>query len=858
MLKKVIYAGLVALFFLAMFIYVQLRFTSDKQQGQDVYGYVSSRSALICQLDKVDELTKTLQHSNLIWSDLINIPFWNRVDLFLKDIDQKASIVDRIVISAIQNSAKEFDFITFISFKQALTHNEIKEISTFKDVKHVGTYQTIDLYQITQQEKELFYFLDGQIAGVSVSKQLLEEAIDVSSQAERSLKQSTTFLKAQRYAGSDLDGNLFINFKHSPIVFSQAMSKKHRDQLEILQNVGDWLSLDLQVKPNYINANGFIVNADSSQSILNYFDGQYPIKSGMSQVIPSKAAFAMNFMFSDFYGYLSRLHQGKVLSPSIERISEAFTGEISYALVSKGQLNNYEKLAILKIRDDQALQRVLDQVELSKDYLQRYFGSFFKEFKSQSHKIVDDYLFVAESQQVLDWFVKTPLKVNSLSSDVRFQEFNRHFAKKSNVQVYIRPSENKLLLADYLSAQSLVFIEKYDFLFHKFETVGMHLSREQDNLFYATLQATYNASKSNYPSMLWEYFGEDKFTRQPFYFKNHRTGLYDVAIQDNSNQFYLISAGGKAIFKRQFNSPIQGSIYQVDAFKNNKHQLLFATLNKVYLIDRDGKDVEGFPIDVAQKISNQGVQLFDYDQNKNYRILIGTKDHKILNYNISGSPVEGWAFQKTSTELAAPIKHTSVQNKDYLTAIDEKGAVYVFNRKGESRINLDRAVKLQYADFDVVKAQDIESSFICYTDNVGAIHKLYFNGEHRIEPHQNFVSNHSFKRTVQPDQKVRYVYTSKNKLEVFSTSLDTIFSFQAPSRLDAGVKTYIFNEQEYIGAVSKAAEQIYLLDQKGALYKHFPLPGVTQFSIKDINADGKLDLATCTQQGALRLYSLEE
>jgi len=417
-----------------------------------------------------------------------------------------------------------------------------------------------------------------------------------------------------------------------------------------------------------------------------------------------------------------------------------------------------------------------------------------------------------------------------------------------------------LLLSDYLSTKSLLFIEKYQFLFHKFESAALQLSAENSELTYASLQAKYNQSTQDFPSLLWEFEPDHPITGAPFYFKNHITGLYEVVVQDKKNTIYLVSTNGQLIWKKQLDGKVLGSISQVDGFKNGKFQLLLSTQNTMYLIDRNGKDVEDFPVVIKQKIADQGIQVMDYDANRTYRILIPTKDNDLLNYSIEGIPVEGWSFKGKNHQIVSNVNHFAVQGKDYVVCTDEKGNVYVLDRRGNSRLSIKQKIISSQDHFKITKGSSIEKSLITYTDNVGVIHNVYFDGKQSVmNAGKEYFSEHFFSLAdINKNGDNEYVYANTSSVDVYNPSLEKIYGFKADSIISNAPEVYSFNNEAYLGFTSKKANKIYLLDSKGKLYNRFPLDGNTSFSIRDINADGELDLAVGTKQGALRVYSLSK
>ena len=66
------------------------------------------------------------------------------------------------------------------------------------------------------------------------------------------------------------------------------------------------------------------------------------------------------------------------------------------------------------------------------------------------------------------------------------------------------------------------------------------------------------------------------------------------------------------LWKKQLDGAILGKIEQIDMYKNGRLQLAFATPNRVYVLDRNGKEVAPFPLKFNDKVT-QPLSVFNYD-----------------------------------------------------------------------------------------------------------------------------------------------------------------------------------------------------------------------------------------------------
>ena len=117
-----------------------------------------------------------------------------------------------------------------------------------------------------------------------------------------------------------------------------------------------------------------------------------------------------------------------------------------------------------------------------------------------------------------------------------------------------------------------------------------------------------------------------------------------ILVQDKSKNLIALNTLGEKVWSKKISGKIIGKISYIDFYKNNKFQALFNTNNKLYLIDRNGEFVDGFPLKLPATTSIQH-SLIDYDKNKKYRIMISGNDNIIYNLDKKGRNVTGWKYK---------------------------------------------------------------------------------------------------------------------------------------------------------------------------------------------------------------------
>ncbi|MBK9176998.1 MAG: hypothetical protein IPM46_11840 [Flavobacteriales bacterium] len=157
---------------------------------------------------------------------------------------------------------------------------------------------------------------------------------------------------------------------------------------------------------------------------------------------------------------------------------------------------------------------------------------------------------------------------------------------------------------------------------------------------HAPLEGT-GAQMASDQRVLWECPLNALVLRKPDLVINHTNQTREVLVQDTSHRIHLISATGKLLWSRQLDGPILGRVHQVDRFKNGKLQLLFNSARSFYLIDRNGKDLGGFPVGFPAQ-ATAPLAVFDYENTREYRVLVPLADGRIHNWGVDGLAVQGW------------------------------------------------------------------------------------------------------------------------------------------------------------------------------------------------------------------------
>jgi hypothetical protein len=353
--------------------------------------------------------------------------------------------------------------------------------------------------------------------------------------------------------------------------------------------------------------------------------------------------------------------------------------------------------------------------------------------------------------------------------------------------------------------------------------------------------------------IVWEISLNAPIHKGPFKVFNHNDGFSEFIMQDVSNLLYLVDLDGALIWEKEISGPIMSEIFQVDVYKNERYQYLFNTRNYLHLIDRNGEYVRGYPMRLPAPAS-AGISVFDYDDNKNYRILFPSENRMVYNYNIRRQQVAGWKYKPSESIIKQPVQYFRLYDKDYLVTTDTTGRVSILDRTGVQRIKTRRPL---FASHKVFSHKPVEAKphFIVAGKN-GTINQVFTDGTvHEFIP-DTILEDYRF--TYQPfthNNEKDLVFLSDGNLTTYNLASRMLFSLPL-SRDIKGLLDIIeiSGVGRFAAITDKANSRLFLVNSEGKIPFQFPLVGDTPFLI-EAGEQGDIYLITGLRE-KLRKYNI--
>ena len=696
--------------------------------------------------------------------------------------------------------------------------------SIFQNEKFDHIYQNNNIYSRKINDETIFMTLIDNFF-ISSNRDLIIENIIRDLKSNKKL--DSELLKISKTLDTNEPFNILVR------------SKDFSNSNFMLRNIStfpkvksSWIGYDFQNSLNELKLNGVTRINDSINSKLSLLSNIPPSKVSSFKIIPDTFKSSLTITISDSERFIFNLknylkvndiYSDNFLFSSISLINEVtvVSDEEDFIILGINSLDQIKELFKYVETNDSEI----NSIEINEDLkLLLNYMNFNSNLNYAS--IHDDLMIITNSISQLRK-LNNLISINKvLSSNSNFINLMNKKSEKYNF-IWIANSEK---IFDKENNSSINF-DDYPFM-----TVDGILSQDIALLNTSIIEADkFSNAGDTYTEFIVS--TNNEIITNPIWLKNHLNDEYDFVFQDSSNYLYQYSNNGNLNWKRELSGKIIGDIEQIDIYKNGRLQLLFRTSERLYLLDRNGNEVEELSIDLDGGININPISVFDYEKNRNYRIVV-TSDNQIRMYDSTGKIVSGFKPVEFSSNIINNPVHIRIDGKDYLVFQLENGEVKILNRRGEDRIIIDE--KVQYSKNNFYSYLD----FFTTSDSQGNLIQINTDGEfNRVKldlSSENYIN-------VLDDN---LVYISNNTLSIKGINVEL-----PPGRYSEP-KIFNSNKGLLIGTSDLSKDRIYLYDDKGKLINGFPLEEGSSIDLVDSDKDGKLEIISRMKKYSVVSYEI--
>jgi hypothetical protein len=742
-------------------------------------------------------------------------------------------------------------------------------------------------FETSTGKRVLSWAVNRGILIMSLSPVLVENAILQSAEGT-GITVDPVFQKVHSTRGKDVDANIYINLRQFPRYLSSFSTANTKSFLSDIADLALWAELDLHLRDGVILLNGFSSSSPETPGYLDVFSGQSPVALSIESVIPGYASAFLALGISDKElfrkNYLRWMEASGRLPRHIDMqqqfirltgqepaqsFSEFMDREAALVLTGwDGHGKEGESYLVIRtVSRTVAMESLLNMLKFhasqrgvsESSYRQVYnagtgtaldvyrfpfaeigellFGNLFGRANTSWFSFVGNYLVFAASPRALADFSNASVLGRTMDASGHIPEFSEFMVSRNNLHFYMDVPRSAGLFSGLVRPDLAENLADNPDAFRKFRILSLQFSTSRDML-YNNAFLVHSPEIIEEPATSWQTRLDTIIDFKPFLVVNHNTGENEILVQDISNNIYLISNTGRVLWKKPVSGPIKGNVYQIDFYRNNRLQMLFNTRDRIYLVDRNGNDVGRYPVRLPSPATN-GISVFDYDNDKNYRIFVASEDRSVTVRSKEGNIVTGWEFSRTDHNVYDEIRFFRIGGRDHIVFAD-RHRVYITDRRGSVRVRPDRTFPVSvHNPVSFEGRTPLSEPRLALTDTTGRIWHIYFNGRTETITTGNYSASHFFEfHDINGNGFKEYIFLDRNRLEVYSRDGSLLFGRDFPVNISAAPVYYHFSDRDRrLGLYSPDSEQIYLVDARGEISEGFPLNGRSAFTIGHLPGD---------------------
>lgn len=434
--------------------------------------------------------------------------------------------------------------------------------------------------------------------------------------------------------------------------------------------------------------------------------------------------------------------------------------------------------------------------------------SFFDQSDSLYVCKIEEYFIISHNLQGIENYTGKYISSQTLENQTFYLDWEKKMPEKRALTFYFRPNLSLDNLGQSMNEKGVSFLKAYKSVFLFSESAGVLFYPKANNYGFE-LKINFTSTLNEDLSTVWQLEADRKLISQPFLFSPKNDSVSYILFQDSANILYASTIDGQLLWKRNLDSRVTRNNYTVN-FYEPESQFLFATESFIYLIDKMGKNLPGFPLEIPGGTKNSILYLNTGGED-GHRILSISNELKIYNWDKNGNPAEGWSIPKINSEIIGDIEYINTSGVYLYLLLQNDGLISLINKQGKLIDQIETGTDKFTGKTVWVKNQTLSTSALVFSDDMGNCH-------------------------------IRYLDKSKNE-DVYST-IDNAELFAYLDSDGDGKKSFFVSDGQKIISMDRdnKTRSIYNLpDSSSELPLHFQINGKYYFIVPSIK-EGKLFL----------------
>jgi hypothetical protein len=804
----------------SILLFITLSCSNTNTKRTKLIHFAPENATLILKTNNLEGLKSGLENNDFIEGISKSKSFENLKET-LEILNQlKPNTETLICFSENQNDSLEYTIITRFS-KEVFVTDSLPNY-----VEETLTYKNKSIIKSTINNQTFYSVVVDSTFIASTSKAFIENTFN-----EKPI--NTSLEKIYHTTNSDKTASFIIKAKTDTFIKSFFI----HDSLTF-KSFTNYLAVDVDMSQNELFINGITKASDTSKSLINVFKNTVPQENQTQKLVPADSDGFMSFTFNNYKTFeknLAKFHRKDSIITTTSLFDNIIEVGIIYSNKNKAiVLNSVDVIATTDaLISEQNSIETYRQVDIFSFSNPNIFADTFTPLISsksfENYCVLDNYFVFSNTVESLQNIISNYQNKTTFSEQPYFKDIKEQLSDASSLLLVTSPASLQTILDNNIENLSNLKLDSYktsalQFIFdHDFAHVNGIIKKSK-------AKASLNSISEEFNIKL-----ETDLLNNPQLVTNHITKEKEIVFQDINNNLYLISNSGKILWKKQLHGPVLGTIEQIDIYKNGRLQLIFTTPNRVYVLDRNGKDVAPFPSKFSDKIT-QPLSVFDYDKNKNYRLLV-TQGSNILMYDANAKIVQGFHFKSANNTINNQPQHFRIGSKDYIT-IKTENKLYIVDRTGKTRITPKTNGSFSS------EAIYLYNNKFTTTTNTGDLISIDTNGN-AATVNLNLSEVHH----IEASSKT-LVTQSENKLTIKGRTIELDYGNYTKPQL------FYLKDKIYVAITDLQTQKIFLYDSQAQLIQNFPVYGNSPISLDNIDRDHDLEFVAKGESNSILLYKI--
>ncbi len=494
--------------------------------------------------------------------------------------------------------------------------------------------------------------INGDLLLISTSETVINSSIRHLEEGHSILeaKGFTEIASAGTVSGDDV---IFFSNAYMDNILGTFFTKKHRKSIGFLKELAEWTALTITKRSDTgVSMHGSLLYGGEPSYYLNVISHAGSSEVKIAEAVPSNTDFIIDIPVGDITSYIKAYRNyldSKSRLDKYESILKAQKKDFGQDAEGWAQSLNIKEIALINLNMDGKLRQILmlrpgnrqkaENVSGMKcaGFAASVFGNIFTAEDESTCALVRGWIVIGAADCVAE-YSKADFPKETLAARLDAEGLDRVPHKNGDAWVYHSLGNDPELLDATFSSMMARGCRNI-LRGASFVPVVISAIPENGGIGLEINVDRIEVSKGGVPAA-----GKDTTVtvpEGPFKVRNCATGKINTLYQNSHLSICLRDENGKDVWGVPFKSKICGYVQEVDYYNNGKIQYLFAAGSQMYLIDRLGRFVSGFPAETGKKIA-AGPAVYDFTGAKGYTAMLLHTDNTVGYYDLHGKQVSSW------------------------------------------------------------------------------------------------------------------------------------------------------------------------------------------------------------------------